>query len=128
MSKNLVKEAIAELEQVINERYLTPAMKLALQGLENGKALTSAISFCKSAINSDPSADRFELVTSVAEKSGVDFDALFKVIEKYQPVQNEATSGAMERWLRNNKKKFKVKYGKDWERIWYAVAWEMFQK
>lgn len=128
MSKNIVNDAISELEQIINERYLTPKMKQALSGLESGKALTSAIAFCKSAINSDPSTDRFELVTSVAEKSGVNFDTLYKVIEKYQPVQNEAASGAMERWLRNNKKKFKVKYGKDWERIWYAVAWEMFQK
>lgn len=128
MRKNLVSEAINELEQVINERYLTPKMKQALSGLESGKALTSAVAFCKSAINTDPSTDRYELVKTASEKSGVDFDRLYAIIEKYQPIQNEAASGAMERWLRNNKKKFKVKYGKDWERIWYAVAWEMFQK
>lgn len=33
-----------------------------------------------------------------------------------------------ESWIKKNKKRFKEKYGKDWEKVLYATAWKNYHK
>lgn len=33
-----------------------------------------------------------------------------------------------EEWIKKNKKRFKEKYGKDWEKVLYATAWKNYHK
>lgn len=35
---------------------------------------------------------------------------------------------AAEKWIKDNKKRFKKQYGKDWERVIYAKAWALHKK
>ncbi len=49
------------------------------------------------------------------------------VVYEYKNVMEKAPPGVKaERFIKQNKEKFKKRYGKNWERILYATAWKMF--
>jgi hypothetical protein len=46
----------------------------------------------------------------------------FAINEKAPP------SAKAEKWIKDNKDRFKDQYGDDWEQVLYATAWKMFGK
>jgi hypothetical protein len=133
MKKNLVEDAISNLEQTIFESRLSQKHIDALAKLESGNKIKSAVTACKRAIDANPSIDIFKLANTTAESYGIDAESLMQLIKDYKPINhgnavNESFKPGMERWIRKNKSKFKSKYGKDWEQILYATAWELHNR
>lgn len=133
MKKNLVEDAINVLEQNVFESRLSQKHIDALAKLESGNKIKSAVSACKRAIDANPSIDTFKLANTTAESYGIDSESLFNLIKGYKPINhgtqvNESMKPGIERWIRKNKSKFKAKYGKDYEQILYATAWELHNR